>query len=55
MTFGEVLNLREPLSVYMSQHGVGASLEGVNCLPQSFNDCLNDDLNMPKALALVWK
>lgn len=31
------------------------SKDGEAILPQSFQDAVNDDLNMPKALAIVWE
>ncbi len=41
--------------LYESAWSWGESGEVSNAYLKSFNDCLNDDLNMPKALAVVWE
>ena len=57
MTFSwQVLNLRAALKrLYESAWSWGESGEVSTAYLKSFNDCLNDDLNMPKALAVVWE
>ena len=41
--------------LYESAWSWGESGEVSTAYLKSFNDCLNDDLNMPKALAVVWE
>lgn len=39
----------------LRRHYLESSLDGDSSLPQEFESAINDDLNLPKALAVVWE